>query len=53
MEFYRDHSQNFLRQMSLLFHKWLVERFSLDDALIVNVGYKDTTIYYALITWIG
>ena len=26
------HSPNFLRQMSLLFHKWLAERFNHDDA---------------------
>ena len=35
-----DHSPNFFRQTSLLFHKWLAERFNLDDAWIVNVGYK-------------
>ena len=39
-----DHSPNFFRQTSLLFHKWLAERFNLDDALIVNVRYKDTSI---------
>jgi hypothetical protein len=49
----RDHSRNFLRQTSLLFHKWLAERFQLDDAWIVNVGYKNTSISDALITWIG
>ena len=27
-----DHSLNFFRQTSLLFHKWLAERFNLDDA---------------------
>ena len=48
-----DHSPNFFRQTSLLFHKWLAERFNLDDAWIVNVRYKDTSIYNALITWIG
>jgi hypothetical protein len=48
-----DHSSNFFRQTSLLFHKWLAERFNLDDAWIVNVGYKDTSIYNALIIWIG
>ena len=47
-----DHSPNFLRQTSLLFHKWLAERFYLDDAWIVNVRYKNTSIYNALITWI-
>jgi hypothetical protein len=40
----RDHSPNFFRQTSLLFHKWLAERFNLDDAWIVNVGYKNTSI---------
>jgi hypothetical protein len=49
----RDHSPNFFRQTSLLFHKWLAERFNLDDAWIVNVGYKNTSISNALITWIG
>ena len=49
----RDHSPNFFRQTSLLFHKWLAERFNLDDAWIVNVRYKDTSIYNARITWIG
>ena len=49
----RDHSPNFFRQTSLLFHKWLAERFNLDDAWIVNVRYKDTSICNALITWIG
>ena len=39
-----DHSPNFFRQTSLLFHKWLAERFNLDDAWIVNVRYKDTSI---------
>ena len=38
------HPPNFFRQTSLLFHKWLVERFNLDDAWIVNVRYKDTSI---------
>ena len=28
----RDHSRNVLRHTSLLFHKWLTERFNLDDA---------------------
>jgi hypothetical protein len=28
----RDRSRTFLRQTSLLFHKWLAERFNLDDA---------------------
>jgi hypothetical protein len=27
-----DHSPNVFRQTSLLFHKWLAERFNLDDA---------------------
>ena len=27
-----DHSPNFFRQTSLLFHKWLAERFNHDDA---------------------
>jgi hypothetical protein len=49
----RDHSPNFFRQTSLLFHKWLAERFNLDDAWIVSVGYKNTSISNALITWIG
>ena len=44
---------NFFRQTSLLFHKWLAERVNLDDAWIVNVGYKNTSISNALITWIG
>jgi hypothetical protein len=48
-----DHLPNFFRQMSLLFHKWLAERFNLDDAWIVSVWYKDTSIYNALITCIG
>jgi hypothetical protein len=48
-----DHSPNFFRQTSLLFHKWLAERFNLEEAWIVNVGYKNTSIYNALITWIG
>ena len=39
-----DHSPNFFRQTSLLFHEWLAERFNLEDAWIVNVGYKDTSI---------
>jgi hypothetical protein len=30
----RDHSPNFFRQTSLLFHKWLAERFNLDDVWI-------------------
>jgi hypothetical protein len=41
-----DHSPNFFRQTSLLFHKWLAERFNLDDAWIVNVGYKNTSKYF-------
>ena len=49
----RDHSPNFFRQTSLLFHKWLAERINLDDAWIVNLRYKDTSIFNALITWIG
>jgi hypothetical protein len=48
-----DHSPNFFRQTSLLFHKWFAERFNLDDAWIVNVRYKNTSIDNALITWIG
>ena len=48
-----DHSSNFFLQTSLLFHKWLAERFNLDHAWIVNVGYKDTSISNALIIWIG
>jgi hypothetical protein len=52
-EINRDHSPNFFRQTSLLFHKWLAERFNLDGAWIVNVRYEDTSIYNALITWIG
>ena len=48
-----DHSPNFFRQTPLLFYKWLAERFNLDDAWIVNVGYKNTSISNALITWIG
>ena len=48
-----DHSSNCFRKTSLLFHKWLAERFNLDDAWIVDVWYKDTSIYNALITWIG
>ena len=32
MSFNGDHSPNFFRQTSLLFHKWLAERFNLDDA---------------------
>jgi hypothetical protein len=27
-----DHSPNFFRQTSLLFHEWLAERFNLEDA---------------------
>jgi hypothetical protein len=46
----RDHSRNCLRHTSLLFHKWLAERFCLDDTWIVNVGYKNTSISDALIT---
>ena len=46
-----DHSSNFFRQTSLLFHKWLTKHFNLDDAWIVNVGYKDTSICNALIIW--
>jgi hypothetical protein len=42
----RDHSPNFFRHMSLLFHKWLPERFNLVDAWIVYVRYKDTPISY-------
>ena len=52
----RDHSPNFFLQTSLLFHKWLAERFNLDDAWIVNDGYdgyKNKSISNALITWIG
>ena len=48
-----DHSPNVFRQTSLLFHKWLADRFNLDDPWIVNVGYKNTSIANALITWIG
>jgi hypothetical protein len=48
-----DHLPNFFRLTSLLFHKWWAERLNLDDAWIVNVGYKNTSIYNALITWIG
>ena len=48
-----DHSSNFFRQTSLLFNKWLAERFNLDDSWIVNFGYKDTSIYNAFIIWIG
>jgi hypothetical protein len=44
----RDHSPNFFRQTSLLFHKWLSERFNLVDAWIVYAGYKNTSISYAL-----
>jgi hypothetical protein len=43
----------FFRQTSPLFHNWLAERFNLGDAWIVNVRYKDTSIYNAIITWIG
>ena len=32
---------------------WLAERFNLDNAWIVNVGYKNTSISDALITSIG
>ena len=39
-----NHSPDFFRQTSLLFHKWLPERFNLDDAWIVNVGYKNTSV---------
>ena len=48
-----DHSPNFFRQTSLLFHRWLAEHFNLDDAWLVKDGYKNTSIYNALITWIG
>ena len=48
-----DHSPNVFRQTSQLFHMWLAERFNLDDAWIVNVRYKNTSIDNALITWIG
>jgi hypothetical protein len=48
-----DHSSNCFRKTSLLFHKWLAERFNLDDAWIVHFGYKDTSIINALIIWIG
>jgi hypothetical protein len=49
---YLFYSWMFFRQTSPLFHNWLAERFNLDDAWIVNVGYKNTSIYNALITWI-
>jgi hypothetical protein len=39
-----DHSPNCFRQTSLLFHKWLAERFNLHDAWIVIVRYKDTSM---------
>jgi hypothetical protein len=40
-----------IHQISIDIHEWLAERFNLDDAWIVNVRYKDTSIYNALITW--
>jgi hypothetical protein len=43
-----DYSPNFFRQTSLLFHKWLAERFNLDDAWIVNVRYKRAPVGNAL-----
>jgi hypothetical protein len=42
-----------ISQNPILRRRSLAERFNLDDAWIVNVRYKDTSIYNALITWIG
>jgi hypothetical protein len=49
----RVNIRNFYTCTSRNSYTWLAERFNLDDAWIVNVGYKNTSIYNAFITWIG